>query len=148
AQTDDDLRGEVDYLWSIALGLEDGDLSLAADDLRAAQDALRQALENNASDAEIARLTQNLRDAMQRYLQALAQQAQQNPMAQIPPGANVQTLRAQDLEKMLDQIEQLSKNGARDAARQLLSQLQNMLENLQAGQPMNGGQQGQQGQQQ
>ncbi len=132
---DDDLRGVVDYLWSIALGLEDGDMSLAAQELRAAQEALRKALENNASDEEIQKLTQALRDAMQKYLQALAEEARKNPqMANLPPNANTRTLRSQDLEKMLDQIENLARTGARDAAKQLLSQLQNMLENLQAGQ--------------
>ncbi len=75
----------------------------------------------------------------------LAEQAQRNPnVAQIPPNAAIQELRSQDLERMLDQIENLSKTGAKDAARQLLSQLQNMLENLQAGQPQQGGDQGQQ----
>ena len=144
AKSDDDLRGIVDYLWSIALGIEDGDMSLAEQELRAAQEALRKALENGASDQEIQRLTQALRDAMQKYLQALAEQAQKNPrsMAQIPP--NAQMLRSQDLQKMLDQIENLARTGNRDAARQLLSQLQNMLENLQAGRPMNGDPQGQQ----
>ncbi|MCR4283467.1 MAG: DUF4175 domain-containing protein, partial [Bauldia sp.] len=39
---------------------------------------------------------------------------------------------------MLDRIAELAKTGARDAARQLLSQLQNMLENLQAGRPQMG----------
>src|SRR5581483_601473 len=104
----------------------------------------RKALENGASDQEIQRLTQALRDAMQKYLQALAEQAQKNPrsMAQIPP--NAQMLRSQDLQKMVDQIENLARTGNRDAARQLLSQLQNMLENLQAGRPMNGDPQGQQ----
>jgi uncharacterized protein (TIGR02302 family) len=145
AQSDDDLRGVVDYLWTIALGLENGDMSLAADQLRAAQDALNQALQNNASDDEIAKLTQQLRDALQKFLQALAQQAQQNPsLAQLPPNANVQTLTEQQLERMLDQIQNLAQTGAKDAARQLLSQLQNMLENLQAGIP----QPGDQGQQQ
>ncbi|HVZ13881.1 MAG TPA: TIGR02302 family protein [Bauldia sp.] len=144
ARSDDDLRGVVDYLWTIALGLENGDMSLAADQLRAAQDALNQALQNNASDDEIAKLTQQLRDALQKFLQALAQQAQQSPMAQLPPNANVQTLTEQQLERMLDQIQNLAQTGARDAARQLLSQLQNMLENLQAGMP----QPGDQGQQQ
>ncbi len=145
ARNDDDLRGVVDYLWTIALGLENGDMSLAADQLRAAQDALNQALQNNASDDEIAKLTQNLRDALQKFLQALAQQAQQNPsMAQLPPNANVQTMTEQQLERMLDQIQNLAQTGAKDAARQLLSQLQNMLENLQAGIP----QPGDQGQQQ
>ncbi len=141
ARNDDDLRALVDYLWTIALGIEDGDLSLAAQALRDAQEALRQALENGASDEEIARLTEELRQAMQEFLQALAQEAQRNPMASLPPDANIQTVRPQDLERMLDQIENLAKNGARDAARQLLSELQNMMENLQAGRPMQGDQQ-------
>ena len=139
AHGDDELRGVVDYLWSIALGIEDGNLSLAAQSLRDAQDALRKALENNASDQEIQKLTENLRQAMQQFLQALADQARQNPQANnLPPNANVQTLRSQDLEHMLDRIENLARTGARDAARQMLSELQNMLESLQAGQPQNG----------
>jgi uncharacterized protein (TIGR02302 family) len=139
ARSDDDLRAMVDYLWTIALGLEDGGLSLAAQQLRAAQDALREALENNASDEEIAKLTQELRDALQKFMQAMAEQARRNPQtANLPPNADVRTLRPQDLERMLDRIEDLAKTGARDAARQLLSELQNMLENLQAGQPQMG----------
>ena len=139
AHSDDDLRAMVDYLWSIALGIEDGDLSLAAQTLRDAQEALRQALENNAPDEEIQRLTENLRQAMNEFLQALAREAQRNPQANnMPPNANSQTLRQQDLEKMLDRIEDLARTGARDAARQMLSELQNMLENLQAGRPMQG----------
>jgi hypothetical protein len=79
---------------------------------------------------------------MQKFLQALAEEARRNPqMSNIPPNADMRTLRSQDLERMLDQIENLAKNGARDAARQLLSELQNMLENLQAGRPMMGDQQ-------
>lgn len=142
ARDDDQLRDVVDYLWSVALGIEDGDRSLAAQELRAAQEALRQALENGASDEEIARLTQELREAMQRFMQALAEEARRNPQtANMPPNANMQMLRQQDLDRMLDQIENLAKNGARDAARQLLSELQNMMENLQAGRPMMGDQQ-------
>ena len=145
ARGDDDLRGVVDYLWAIAQGIEDGDLSLVADDLRSAQDALRQALDNNAPDDEIARLTQQLRDAMNKYLQALAEQAKQNPQAlNLPPNADLRTINSDELQKMIDQIEQLAKTGSRDAAKQLLSELQNMMENLQAGQPMDGGQNGQQ----
>jgi uncharacterized protein (TIGR02302 family) len=142
ARNDDDLKGMVDYLWTIALGIEDGDMSLAADALRSAQEALRQALEKGAPDAEIKRLTDQLRDALQKFMQALADEARRNPQgAMLPPNSNVHSVRPQDLERMLDQIENLAKNGARDAARQLLSQLQNMLENLQSGRPMVGDQQ-------
>ena len=142
ARNDDDLKGMVEYLWAIALGIEDGDLSLTADALRAAQEALRQALEKGAPDAEIKRLTDQLRDAMQKFMQTLADEARRNPQnSHLPPNANMKTIRPQDLERMLDQIENLAKNGARDAARQLLSQMQNMLENLQSGRPMAGDQQ-------
>jgi uncharacterized protein (TIGR02302 family) len=142
ARNDDALRDVADYLWTIALGIEDGDLSLSAQALRDAQEALRQALENGASDEEIKKLTQQLRDAMQKFLQALAEEARRNPqMSNLPPDANVQMLRSQDLERMLDRIEDLAQSGARDAARQLLSELQNMLENLQAGRPMMGDEQ-------
>ena len=40
-----------------------------------------------------------------------------------------------DLKSMLDRLERLSKSGDKDAARQLLEQLQQMLENLQMAQP-------------
>jgi hypothetical protein len=133
ARSDDDLRGVADYLWQIALGIEDGDRALAAEQLRAAEDALQQALQNNASDEEIAKLTQQLRDAMQKFMQALAEQAMKNPDSAGLPNPNTQMLRPEDLAKMMDNIENLAKTGARDAARQLLSQLQNMMENLQAG---------------
>jgi uncharacterized protein (TIGR02302 family) len=139
ARGDDDLRAVVDYLWTIALAIEDGDMSLAAEALRNAQDALRDALERGAPDEEIARLTQELRDALQKFLQAMAEEARRNPdMARLPPDANTQTLRSEDLSRMLDRIEELARTGARDAARQLLSQLQNVLENLQAGRPQMG----------
>jgi uncharacterized protein (TIGR02302 family) len=139
APNDDGLREIVDYMWTIALGIEDGDLSLTAQALRDAQEALRQALENGASDEEIARLTQELREAMERFLQALAEEALRNPqLGNLPPDMDLETLRMQDLERMLDRIEDLARSGARDAARQLLSELQNMLENLQAGLPMMG----------
>src|SRR5690606_1101880 len=41
AGNDEALRGVVDYLWEIALAIEDGNLSAAERRLRAAQEALR-----------------------------------------------------------------------------------------------------------
>src|SRR4029079_9211172 len=48
---------------------------------------------------------------------------------------NSRMLRSQDLKSMIDRLEQLARSGAKDAARQLLDQLQQMLENLQMAQP-------------
>ncbi|WP_029351863.1 TIGR02302 family protein [Bosea sp. 117] len=134
ANSDDDLRGVVDYLWEVAVRIEDGDMSDVEKQLRAAQDALQQALERGASDEEIKKLTQDLREAMDKFLQALAEQAQRNgDQANAPPDPNMRSVRPQDLQKMLDRIEDMARNGARDAARQMLSELQNMLNGLQAG---------------
>ena len=44
AQTDDQLRDVVAYMWTIARGIEDGELSAAEQRLRQAQEALRQAI--------------------------------------------------------------------------------------------------------
>lgn len=145
ATTDDDLRATLDLFWQIARTIEDGDLSDAEKALRDAQEALRNALENGATEQEIAKLTQDLREALDRYLREFAQRALQNPRAQqAPMDPNLRTLRKQDLDKMLNRIEDLAKTGSRDAARELLSQLQQMMENLQAARPQPG-QQGQQG---
>ncbi len=144
AQSDDQLRSVVDYLWEIALIIEDGDLTAAEKRLRQAQEALRQALEDGASDEEIAQLMDELRSAMQEFVRELAERAQQNPdLAQQMP-ENSQMLNQSDLERMLDQIEELAKSGARDQAQELLSQLENMMNNLQAGRSQQGQQGGQQ----
>lgn len=143
ARTDDQMRETADYLWEIALGIEDGNLSLADRRLREAQKALSEALERNASDEEIAKLMQGLREAMQAYMEELARQAAKNGQMQQNAQQQGQVLRQQDLQRMMDQIENLARSGARDQAQQMLSELQRMMNNLQAGRP----QQQQQGQQ-
>lgn len=143
ARTDDQLREAADYLWEIALGIEDGNLSLADRRLRDAQKALSEALERNAPDEEVAKLMQELREAMQAYMQELARQAAKNGQMRENAQQQGRILRQQDLQRMMDQIENLARSGARDQAQQMLSDLQRMMNNLQAGRP----QQGQQGQQ-
>ncbi|MFC6654367.1 TIGR02302 family protein [Roseibium salinum] len=135
ARSDDELKELLPLLWDLALSIEDGDLSAAERKLRDAQEALRKALEDGASDEEIQKLTQQLREALNEYMQALAEQMRQNPQAMQPFDNNQQTLSQQDLSEMLDRIEELARTGSRDAARELLAQMQQMLENLQAGRP-------------
>jgi uncharacterized protein (TIGR02302 family) len=142
AATDDQYRDVVSYLWDIALGIEEGNLSAAEKRLRQAEQALQQALKNGASDEQVERLMKELRQAMQDYLREFAERMQKNPnLAQQTP-QNGREIRQSDLQRMLDQIENLAKSGARDKAQELLSQLQNMMNNLQAGRPgQKGGQQ-------
>ena len=138
ARTDDDLRNVLDYLWSMARAIEDGDMSDAEQRLQAARQALEQALKDGASDEEIQRLTDELRQAMQEFLQSYMAEMQQRGLQNLPqmPGdQQMQMLSEQDLQEMLDRIEELAKLGDRDAAQELLSQLQQMLDNLQMAQP-------------
>ncbi|MFN0264878.1 TIGR02302 family protein [Tepidamorphus sp. 3E244] len=135
ARDDDGLRDVVDLLWEMALSIEDGDLSDVARDLRAAQEALQNALENNASDEEIARLVDELRQALNQFMQEMARRMQDpGNITEMPNMENLQTVTPQDLNKMLDSIENMARSGARDQAQQLLSELRNMLESLRAGQ--------------
>ncbi len=139
AKTDDDLRDVAARLWAMAVGIEDGDVSDAQAALRNAEEALRQALERGASDQEIKQLMDQLRAAMDRYMQAMQEQLRNSQQLARPLDRNSRTLRSQDLKNMLDRLENLARNGAKDAARQLLQQLQQMMENLQMATPdMNG----------
>ncbi|MBB5517971.1 DUF4175 domain-containing protein [Amphiplicatus metriothermophilus] len=123
----EDLAKTVEDFWPLALQLEDEALELARRRLEAARDALRAALESGASDAEIARLVEEMREALQQYLQALAQSGRQFS-DDAPPTDEM--LSTDDLDQMLDAIRDLSESGARNAARQALSDLEQILDNL------------------
>ena len=140
ADNDDQLRNVVSYLWEIALGIEEGNLSAAERRLRQAQQALQDAINRGASDEEIDKAMKELREAMNEFLQEFAERAKQNPNAP-QMQQNGQELRQSDIERMMDEIENLAKSGDRDRAQQLLSQLQDMMNNLQAGRQQQGGEQ-------
>lgn len=125
--SNEDLRDVVDLMWDVALRIEDGDLSLAERELRAAQEALARALAEGANDQEIEQLMDELRQAMARFMDALREQAMASGQM---PQVDGRMLETRDLSKMMDMIEQLAKSGARDAAQQLLAQLQSLMESL------------------
>lgn len=131
------VKSVVDQLWKIALRIEDGDLSDAEERLRQAQERLREALEGDASPEEIEQAMEELRTALSEFMQELAERAQRQDgdMDDMPPMDPSQMLSSQDLEKMLQDIEDLAKTGSREMAQQMLSELRNMLENLRAGDP-------------
>ena len=136
-------------LWDTALRIEDGNLSLAERDLRRLQQKLQEALAKGAPDEEIERLMQELREALDRYLQAMAEEMRRHPPEEAKqPIDPSQVLTSRDLQQMLDRAREMARSGARDQARELLSQLQEMLENLRTAQPghmqQHGGSQAQQ----
>lgn len=124
-------------LWAVALKAEYGSSADALRALLAARRALEQALRDGASEDEIRRLMQAFREAAENYLAAKMAEA----MARgLPEGANdtdgeAQTggpsLGGQDFSDMLEALEDLTETGASDEARRLLSDITNLLENLQ-----------------
>jgi uncharacterized protein (TIGR02302 family) len=140
AQDAEGRRSVVDLLWELALMIEEGTLSVAERSLREIRDDLQRALEEGASDEELQALMDELREAMDRYLDELTQQALEQmrnmpenmPMQPVDPS---QMVDRQQLQEMLDRAEEMMQGGAREQAQAMLEQLQQMLENLQAGMP-------------
>ncbi|MCE3257984.1 MAG: hypothetical protein K0Q64_2067, partial [Nitrobacter vulgaris] len=139
ARIDAQLREVVASLWGLAVSIEDGNITDVEKALRAAQDALKEALERGANDEEIKKLTENLRAALDNYLRQLAEKMRDNPEQLARPlDPNSRVMRPQDLDNMIERMERLSRSGDKNAARQLLDQLQQMLENLRMAQPGQG----------
>jgi uncharacterized protein (TIGR02302 family) len=136
AKSDDALREVVARMWDMAVQIEDGNMSQAEQVLRAAQDALRQALERGATDEELKKLMDDLRAAMDKFLQTLAEQLRKNPQQLSRPlDRNTRVLTERDFKNMMDRLENLARSGNREAARRLLEEMQAMLENLQMARP-------------
>jgi uncharacterized protein (TIGR02302 family) len=125
AHSDAELRDVAAMLWAMAQQIEDGDASKAERDLRAAEQALREALQRGASDQEIRKLMEQLREAAKRFMSEMARNDQPDAKS-----AEDQNLEAQDLDKLLDRMEDTARNGARDDAEAMLDQMQEMFENM------------------
>ncbi len=123
----------VSLLWDTALRIEDGNLSHASRNLRNAQQALEQALNDpDATDQEIAELMDDLREAMAEYFMELHKEMQKRQangeIPMIPSEMLNDMIDGDMLSSMLDQMMSDALNGDKDAARELLSQLQRMMD--------------------
>jgi uncharacterized protein (TIGR02302 family) len=138
ARTDTDLIDLADWLWTMALQIEEGDLSDAERQLRAAQDRLREAVERGADNEEIRRLTDELKQAMDKFLREFAQRMQKNQEnAERDPRSQDRVISQNDLNRMLNDMQEAMKRGDVAEAQRLLDQLRNILENLQTARPSN-----------
>lgn len=137
ARSDADLIEVADLLWEMALKIEDGDLSDAEKQLRQAQDRLKEAIERNAPDDEVKRLTQDLKQALDKFLSQMAEKQNRQPR---DPGEKTQsnqqskTVTPEDLDKMIQDMAEAMKRGDTAEAQRLMEQLRNILENLQTAQ--------------
>ena len=125
-------------LWAVALKAEYGSAADALAALLAAKKALEKALRDGASEEEIARLTEAFRQAAENYVQAKLAEAVANGLSEEAAEDGLDNQQAgggeglgqNSFEDMLRALEELTQTGATDQARQLLSDISNMLENL------------------
>lgn len=142
-------------LWQIAIQLEDGRRSQAERDFQALMDRLQDAIDRNADDAEIQRLMQDLRTAMDRMLDEMMRDAMERMARGEQPEMlddDQEALSDQDLQEMMDRAQDMARMGDRDQARDMLRQLQQMMEAMKNGRlaqmPEGRGRRGQRGQMQ
>ncbi len=124
----------VAELWLIALQVEDGNLSQAERALRDAQDRLSDALQKN-DDKEIQAALADLKKKLNDYLNQMQKNAEkENPSAgDQQQNEQMQELGQQDLDQMMKDLEKSAKQGSREEAEQMLSQLRELMDRLQAG---------------
>jgi uncharacterized protein (TIGR02302 family) len=126
----EELDGVLDLMWQAALRMEDGALAAAEQALNDAEDALTEAIENGASPEQINQRIAQLQRALMDYYEALAEKMPDGNFPMMDPNNAMQSMGAQDLAQMMEQLSQLSEMGAEDAAREMLSELRNMLDML------------------
>jgi hypothetical protein len=66
----------IRVLWQIAIDIEEGTFADAKAELEAIRKELQRALRDGAPPERIAELTQKLREALDRYMQSLMEEAQ------------------------------------------------------------------------
>lgn len=129
-------------LWDLALLIEEGDLASAMERLQRAQDRLDEAIRNGADPSEIEELMQELREALNDYMQELAEEAERNPDSELSQNMEGMQMSGDQLQQMLDELQRLMEEGRMAEAQQLMEMLRQLMENMQVTQGQGQGQGG------
>ncbi len=141
----DDIAEVQGRLWELALHLDSQDAERTARAVTAARDALRQALQQKAAPTEMDRKAEALRQAIERHLQALAEQAKRDgTLTPFDPAAP--HLSSRDFNRAAQAMRDAARAGRMDEARDRMAELERMLEQLKQAEANAG--QGQQGREQ
>lgn len=127
------LENMAEMLWSAAVELEDGGLSDALERMRQAQERLSEAIRNGASEDEIRRLMDELREATDAYTDMLVEQGEApEERFDRSPRDQRQQITGSQIQEMMDEIQRLMNEGRMAEAQELLEQFNRMMENLKA----------------
>jgi uncharacterized protein (TIGR02302 family) len=130
-----DINAAMDMMWDLAVKLEDGSLSDLRAELKNLKEELEKALREGAPQERIAELMDKMRKAMDKYLDAMRDEAEKRAAEGGPkqPGDQGKSFSREDLDKMMRDMENMSKGGNNDMAQQMLDELDKLLQNLQPG---------------
>ncbi len=140
-------------MWDLALHLEEGATEMTARALEQAREAVRDALDRATeapSDKASSELDQRLKEleaAIQRHMQALAEQARREN-AVTPADLDAKRFDSRDMQRMAEQAREAAREGKLDEARQRMAELEQLLDRLRNARPMTGGEQKAAGQRQ
>lgn len=128
-------------LWQIALRAELGSLADAEAALRAAEQALMDAMARGADPLELSALFDSFEQAMANYLQALAREAaEEGRFAEGGGGGG--GMNGDRLQALLDALREAAELGDTEGSRQALAQLTELLRNMQVQLSQGGGGEG------
>jgi uncharacterized protein (TIGR02302 family) len=132
-------------LWDIALALEEGRTDRTARALAAAREALREALEEARRNpdqqtaeqrAELERRIQELREAIRRHLEALAERLQRENAEALPYDPQQRLMDQRELDRRTRRMEEAARQGRTEDAERELAELEEMLRALEEGRNM------------
>jgi uncharacterized protein (TIGR02302 family) len=133
-QSDEDHLHAAGLMWAVAIALEDGVTGEARLALDSAKAALADALKSGASQAEIAQRMAELRQALARYLAALqAKMADAMAKGELEVNPALRGISVDEFARLMETLDNLTKTGARGEAQNLLSALDDILQNLTTG---------------
>jgi uncharacterized protein (TIGR02302 family) len=124
-----------DRLWQLALHLEEGQTDRTARALDEAREAAREALDKAMANptpenrADFDKKLQELKEAIQRHMDALADEAKRSN-DEMPYDQNAQRLDEQAMQDKADAARDAARDGRMDDAKQQMAELEQMLEQL------------------
>ena len=131
AKSADALSGIPEDLWSIAIRAEFGVLGTALEEMREAEQNLRDGMARRAPQREIDTLFDRYNEAVDRYMEELRQKAlEEGNFAQGNQGGG-QGQNVDQIEELLKAIEEANRIGDTEGARLALAKLAELLENMQ-----------------
>ena len=138
-ESGEDQAPVVRTLWDLALRLEEGDLTVLERDLREAQQAVQDGLEQDLTDPEMQQRLDAMQQALDRYMQALTRRAIENSQRadrpRRPRDPNARTVTSRDIQQMMDKARELARQGQKEQAQALLDQLRELMEQLANAEP-------------